>query len=330
MSGQPSTRFAATLLAALLTLATTAGAQAQDANASDPPLVLTATQATWSIANALLADTPVEVVNVPEDGREFAVLRSYIERRKARLAPIFASATAVVALTNALPADPLFRYARAVNVRAVNIDAALPVTYDTPGVALTDMPHSNVAWYERSEPGAAESTVAPYFWLSLSNTMRMADIVAGDLARLFPAYATTIESNADRFRQTMLDTRNDFQSRLLEAGDDTVFALTGDFVYLTNDLGLFVDGYFIQQDIRWTDTNLSDLTAHLRSRDIRVVIHKWMPNDAIQAAVSAAGAQLVVLETGDPGRADGDMLAVDGLQRLLVDNLEKITTALQR
>ena len=315
------------VVAAILYLCSLAQAGAQQTGGEDAPLVLTATQATWSITRALTHDTPIRVINIPDDGRELAVLREYIERRKERFAELFSSATAVVALTNALPSDPLYRFARAANVRIVDIDAALPWTYDTPGVALVDAPQSDVDW---SGPETDDAGTAPYFWLSISNTIRMADLVAADLARLFPGAAEVIAANLDRFKREMLDLRNAYQRRLIEAGNDTIFALTGDFVYLTNDMGLFVDGYFVRQDVRWTEEDFAALTAYLKERDIKVVIHKWVPGDAIQAAVHAAGAELIVLETGDPGLVVEDALAVDGLQQIHRNNLEKITAALSR
>jgi hypothetical protein len=113
---------------------------------------------------------------------------------------------------------------------------------------------------------------------------------------------------------------------LIAGGDDVVFALTADFVYLTNDLGLLVDGYFIKQDVHWTADDLANLTAHLRERGIRVVIHRWRPSEEIQNAISAGGALLVVLATGDPGLVEDGALAADGLQRILREDLEAVVT----
>jgi hypothetical protein len=70
------------------------------------------------------------------------------------------------------------------------------------------------------------------------------------------------------------------------------------------------------------------LTRYLEDHDIGVVIHKWMPSEAIAAAIDAAGAQLVVLESGDPGIVADDALAVDGLQQVLEHNLDAIVEAL--
>ena len=323
----PRTRHSiATLLCAIASLASPqVSSQAVDA---DQRVVLTGTQATFSLTSALTADTGIRVVNVPEDGRQLTLLRDYIARRIERFEPLFASATAVVSLTNALPGDPLYRFARDENIRVVNIEAATPWSFGTSGVALTDTPISDVPWAAETSPES--SAVAPYFWLSVSNAIRMADIIGADLAELFSENADTIGENLDELKWSLLNLRNDYQNRLIESADDTVFALSGDFVYLTNDMGLFVDGYFIKQDIHWTDSDLSALTERLSTRGIRVVLHRWLPSDAIQEAVSAAGAELVVLDTADPGIVDGDTLAIDGLQQILQSNLESIHSALNR
>jgi ABC-type Zn uptake system ZnuABC Zn-binding protein ZnuA len=294
--------------------------------AGTPPTVLTGTQATYSLAVALAAGTPLVVQNVPADGRQLALLKDYIQRRTDSLAATFAAASAVISVTNALPNDPLYRFARDANIRIVNIDAALPWSLDTPGVALADTPTSANAWGGTGD--AAETATAPYFWLSISNAIRMADIIAHDLGALFPESAAIIVRNLDDLKRSLLELRGDYQKKLIEGTTDVVFALTGDFVYLTNDMGLFVDGYFIKQDVRWTPADLKALTQHLRDNGIKVVIHKWQPSESIQNAIDAGGAKLVVLESGDPGIVIERQLAPDGLQQILSSNLEAIHAAL--
>ncbi len=292
--------------------------------AESGPVVLTGIQATYSIATALTAGTPIRVQNVPADGREMSVQKDYISRRVEALSKQFAAASAVITVTNAIPGDPLYRYAREANIRIVDIDAALPWSLDRPGVALADSPASNVPWGKDPDPA---SGIAPYFWLSVSNTIRMSDLIANDLEQLFPESAAAIARNLDGFKRGMLKLRGDYQDKLMDAGGD-VFALAGDFVYLTNDMGLLVDGYFIKQDVRWTKADLEGLTKHLRDHHVAVVLHKWLPSDAIQNAVKAAGARIVVLDTGDPGIVNGDSLAADGLQQILKKNLEAMQAAL--
>ncbi len=297
-------------------------AQAQEASG---PLVLTGTQSTYSLTVALTSGTPIRVQNVPADGRQLSLLKDYIARRMDTLGPMFAGATAVVSLTNALPGDPLYRFARDANIRIVDIEAGVPWSLDAPGVALADMPVSSVEW--GSDTDRPETAVAPYFWLSVSNVIRMGDIIARDLEALFPDSAAAIAANLETLKRSLLELRGDYQDRLIETGADVVFALTGDFVYLTNDMGLLVDGYFIKQDVRWTDAELAKLTQHLRDNDIKVVLHKWLPSEAIQNAVRAAGAELVVLDAADPGVVVDRALAPDGLQQILRKNLDAIVAA---
>ncbi len=291
--------------------------------------VVTGTQATYSIARALLEDTSIETVNVPEDGRRFNSLKDYIERRTSRFEPLFKSADAVVAVTNALPADPLYRFAREANINLVYIDAAQPWSLSSPGVALVEQQSTNVAW---ATDDTSRETVsdAPYFWLSLTNAIRMTDIVGVDLARTFPEFAELILSNRDALKVELLALYREFQNQLLDVADISVFALANEFVYLTNDMGLYVDGYFLKQDIDWTDEDLDRLTAHLQSREIKVVLHKWEPSEAIQGAVQAAGAELVVLDTADPGLTVDRKLVTDGYQQILRGNLEKIILGFAR
>lgn len=291
----------------------------------DDPLVLTGIQATYSIATALTRGSAIQVRNMPPDGRELALQQDYIERRMARLAPEFAAATAVITTTNALPQDPLYRFARQANIRIVDIDAAIPWAYDRAGVALAEAPASTVAW--GAQPDPVPGGAAPYFWLGVSNAVRMADLIAADLAALFPASAQLIATNLEDLKRSLLRMRADHQARLIEAGDAALFALTGDFIYLTNDLGLPVDGYFIKQDVRWTEADLAAFTRHLRDNQVKVVLHRWMPSEAIQDAVRSGGARLVVLEAGDPGIVVEGQLAADGLQRILRGNLELIQEA---
>lgn len=316
-----------TLLARVAVAAAAAVALAQPALAAETaaPLVLTGTQAAYSLTVALTAGTPVQVQNVPADGRQLALLKDYIERRADALAPTFKSATAVVSLTNALPGDPLYRFARDANIRVVDIEAAVPWSLDAPGVALAEAPATNVAWGKDADP--PETVVAPYFWLSVSNAIRMGDLVAADLEALFPEHAATIGANLEALKRSLLALRGEYQSKLIDSGADVVFALTGDFVYLTNDMGLYVDGYFIKQDVRWTDADLQALTKHLRDNSIKVVIHKWQPSEAIQNAIRAGGAELVVLDAGDPGVVVERALAKDGLQQILKKNLDAIVGA---
>ncbi|MBX2849960.1 MAG: zinc ABC transporter substrate-binding protein, partial [Acidiferrobacterales bacterium] len=294
--------------------------------------VITATQATYSLSSAMLEGTAIEVINIPADGRRFDSLKDYIQRRKEQFKSAFQNASAVVSFTNALPIDPLYRFARQANINLVNIDAAQPWSYDESGVSLVTSPLTSVAWNENKSNSAAatqSNTQSKYFWLSLSNAIRMTDIVGTDLARVFPQRALLITANRDRLKQQLLDLSWRYQRQFLEVENPSIFALANEFVYLTNDLGLYVDGYFLKQDIDWTEQDFQSLTDHLRSNDIQVVLHKWQPKQEIVEAIERAGARLVILDTADPGLPVDRNLVVDGYQQILESNLQALISAMK-
>ena len=288
--------------------------------------ILTATQVTYSLTSALLQDTDVLVINIPPDGRRFDSLKDYIQRRKDQLEPTFANAAAVVSLTNALPSDPLYRFAREANIRLVNIDAAQPWSYDSSGVSLVTSPTTSVAW---NKDESRQDALSKYFWLSPTNAVRMADILGADLTRLFPDKAAEITRNKNNLKQQLLDLFREYQTELLAIENPSLLALANEFVYLTNDLGLYVEGYFLKQDIDWVDDDLENLEKHLRLNNIRVVLHKWQPKQEIIEAIENAGARLVVLDTADPGISENRVLAIDGYQQILHNNLDALLKALK-
>lgn len=298
---------------------------------NDELSVVTGTQVTYSLTSALLANTKINVVNIPADGRRFNALKDYIERRLDRLTPTFEAADAVVSMTNALPSDPIFRFAREKNIHLINIDAAQPWSFSTSGVTIVNAPQTNVSWQESSSESAhsnVDEISSPYFWLSPSNAIRMTDIIGTDLARVFPSYEKVILANRNQLIQEFRILFQQYQNKLLTVENISIFSLANEFVYLSNDLGLFVDGYFLKQDINWTEADLRNFKQHLASNDISVVLHKWQPSEAIQKAIKDAGAHLVVLDTADPGMTEDRKLATDGYQQILRNNLESIYQAL--
>ncbi len=103
-----------------------------------------------------------------------------------------------------------------------------------------------------------------------------------------------------------------------------MLSLANEFIYLFGEFGVFVDGWFVQQDIDWSDADCAALTQYLRERDIRVVVHKWAPDARIAKAIKDGGARLLILDTGNPG-----MLAdkANGYEALLGSNLEALLAA---
>jgi ABC-type Zn uptake system ZnuABC Zn-binding protein ZnuA len=211
------------------------------------------------------------------------------------------------------------------NVRVVDIDATKPWSMTLEGISVAMEPEPRVPWAEGSELDRKPSI---YFWLSPANGARMAEIIAADLIRLAPAERAAIEGNLAALRAGLLDLKLEYELKLAELTDVTLFALASEFVYLTMDLGLYVDGYFLKQDIDWTTEDLEAFEAYLLGNDIGVVIHKWEPDERIENAVSAGGARLVVLDPIDAGLVEAGKLLESSYLDLLRADLEALYSAL--
>ena len=163
---------------------------------------------------------------------------------------------------------PLLQPYGAANVRVVNIDASKPWSTTLEGVSVAFEPQSDVQWTE-GEEGARNPSV--YFWLSPANGGPViAEIVAADFMRLSPADSVQIARNLAHYRQQLLELKREYEVKLATLLDLTVFALAPEFIYLTSDMGLFVDGYFLKQDINWTDEDVENFESYLEDNDIEV------------------------------------------------------------
>ncbi|MBO0493862.1 zinc ABC transporter substrate-binding protein [Pseudomonas sp. Marseille-Q1929] len=283
------------------------------------PQVLVALPAVYALTSVLSDGTAIEVVRVPQDA---AVPMESQAHTLSRLAPdVFQQATAVVTLSSLWRADPLYATARRHNLRIVEIDASHAWDSIKPGVAAIRAPANDVPWAAVHE---AEGDLSPYAWLGPVNAMRMSAIIAADLARLSPGDASRIERNLGGLEGRLRALKAEYGARLVHVTDLRVLSLASEFIYLFDEFGIYVDGWFIRQDIDWSDADRAALTQYLREREIRVVVHKWAPDARIVQAIEDAGAQLLILDTGNPG-----VLAdpANGYYALMVANLNALLAA---
>jgi ABC-type Zn uptake system ZnuABC Zn-binding protein ZnuA len=286
--------------------------------------ILTSLPVTYFLSSALTADTNIKVLNLPKRGRRINGQANYFESKAEKLAETFKAATAVVTIGKLWREDPLFTAARSANIRIVEIDATKPWSSTLEGVSVAMRPQQDSPWVETAKE---EPTPSIFFWLSITNSIRSADIIARDLIRLTPDMATKIELNLNNLRSRLLGLQRQGELALLNAPDVSVFSLAPEIVYLTSDLGLFVDGSFYKQDIEWTEADIAALGKHLKDNDIGVVLHKWEPAEPILNALKAANVNLVVIETLDAGIVKKGSMLADSYFTMMATNLENLRAA---
>jgi|MEHZ01.4.fsa_nt_MEHZ011170712.1_9 ABC-type Zn uptake system ZnuABC Zn-binding protein ZnuA len=265
-------------------------------------LVLTSVGPIYSITSALVEGTTVEVLNMPERARSMAAQPTWMAKQSEPFYETFAQADAVVSMGNLWKYDSFYLTVREQNIHVVNIDATLPYSSQLTGVSVVNSP--------------SNGETSPYFWLSPANIIRSVKIISNDLARIFPESAAVIRANEQKISAELLAQKRDFEVALVDT-DPYIYALADEFSYLTTEYGIYVEDYFVKQDINWTEEDLAQLTATLKDGGIPIVIHKWEPSDAIQAAIETGGSTLVVLNTFETSTADLNTIATENLTKLI-------------
>ncbi len=299
---------------------------ARPAAAGEKVLVVASLQSTYSIAQALAKDTAIEVRPAFPPDISMDQQAAYLaKRRRVDFIEAAKRADAAITIRKIWDLDPLFIAVRAQNIRAIEIDASTPFAPEMAGVALLETSPQPTAPGERRP-----KVVSPYIWLSLTNTVRMTDIVAADLRRLSEQDAATIDRNQQRFRKAILALRAEFDSSLAEVDNPAVILLNADLAYLVSDLGVDITASFTKDDYDWTDADVKALVDTMVKSGTRTVVASHKPKDAVVAAVTKAGGRIAVLAVLDPGAADQNgQLDPDGLLNGTRANLAALLAALK-
>lgn len=250
-------------------------------HAAKPLKVLASLPITYGLADVLLKGTDVQLERAAPANLPGTRQVSYFTGRGASaLSTLAQDADAAIGLRSLWPDDPLYPVARRSNIRIVEVDAARPVDGGLPGIAV--------------QPGASDGLNSQP-WQSSNNLGRMADVMAADLSRLAPGAKTKIDANLAALKQRLLKFSADSEARLAKADNLSVVSLSDHFAYLISSLNLEALSTDARPDAEWTPDALRKLTADLKDNDVGVVLHHRQPSEAVKAAVTAGGAQLLVL-----------------------------------
>lgn len=250
-------------------------------HAAKPVKVLASLPITYGLADVLLKGTDVQLERAAPANLPGTRQVSYFTGRGASaLSTLAQDADAAIGLRSLWPDDPLYPVARRSNIRIVEVDAARPVDGGLPGIAV--------------QPGASDGLNSQP-WQSSNNLGRMADVMAADLSRLAPWAKTKIDANLAALKQRLLKFSADSEARLAKADNLSVVSLSDHFAYLISSLNLEALSTDARPDAEWTPDALRKLTADLKDNDVAVVLHHRQPSEAVKTAVTAGGAQLLVL-----------------------------------
>lgn len=251
--------------------------------AAEKVRLLASLPVTYGLGEALLKGTEVSLERAAPDNLPGTRQSAYFSGRGATaLNKLAREADAVIGLRSLWPDDPLYPMARRSNIRIVEVDAARPVDGALPGIAV--------------QPGMADG-LASQPWMASHNLGRMADVIAADLVRLAPADKTKIDANLATLKQRLLKLSADSEKRLASADNLSVVSLSEHFGYLISGLNLDGISTDARPDTEWTPEALKQLATTLKENDVALVLHHRQPSEAVKAAITESGSQLLVLST---------------------------------
>lgn len=265
--------------------------------AQNKSVVLTSVGPMHSLTKALLAETSIDAINMPEQALALNDQGDWFSQAS-DVDAVLSQAKAVVSLNSLWPQDSLFSSVKAKNNDVVNIDA-------TEGIKVVNSIQSGDA--------------SPYFWVSPSNIAQSAKTIASGLGNVFPDSAEQIAANEQALSSQIAEAKSAFEQTLSEH-DLKVYGLTDEFIYLTEEFEIPVLDYFIKPDADWTIDDYGELIKNLYNLGTPMALQKEGRARDIGLAINTGGSSPLILDTYET--------STDDIFTIATENLNKITSAL--
>lgn len=276
----------------------------------EPMTVATSIPALESLTKEILKGTPISVVN--PFGNEISIeeLDGIDKQFETELDTLSPKIAAVITIRSIIPTDRLFIQIRHRNIRAIEIDCATPLSPVLTAVGKVKKDNGEVS---------------PFVWLSLSNSIRMAEVLQSDLSALFPQFSEKITANLADLKMRANTLRNDFAAKSLEFDNFNAITLSDDFDYLLKDIDLFVIGNF-PPEYEWTAEQTAEFERLLKNQPVGVVINRWETGTPADEIMQKFGVKNAALKTGIP--AEDSFL--NGFLEFWEENISAILSAMQK
>ena len=271
-------------------------------------IVITSIQPLYSLTSYLTKGTDIKVYTPFGSDISMTMSKEAIREEGFNLA-IAKKAQAVVDIARIWPEDVIYGKARMTKINIVEIDASHP--YDEKMTTLFFSDYSN-------------GKVNPYIWTGSKNLVRMVNIIARDLIRLYPNNKAKIEKNITKFTADLLKIENEANEKLLAVGEAEVISLSENLQYFLNDMNIYTE--YVDYD----SVNAQNIVKLIKDKGIKVIVSdRWLKKDAIKA-LKEAGGEFVIINTLDiPMDKDGKM-DPEAILKAFKENTDNLIEALKK
>ena len=271
-------------------------------------IVITSIQPLYSLTSYLTKGTDIKVYTPFGSDISMTMSKEAIREEGFNLA-VAKKAQAVVDIARIWPEDVIYGKARMNKINIVEIDASHP--YDEKMTTLFFSDYSN-------------GKVNPYIWTGSKNLVRMINIIARDLIRLYPNNKAKIEKNITKFTADLLKIENEANEKLLAVGEAEVISLSENLQYFLNDMNIYTE--YVDYD----SVNAQNIVKLIKDKGIKVIVSdRWLKKDAIKA-LKEAGGEFVIINTLDiPMDKDGKM-DPEAILKAFKENTDNLIKALKK
>ena len=271
-------------------------------------IVITSIQPLYSLTSYLTKGTDIKVYTPFGSDISMTMSKEAIREEGFDLS-IAKKAQAVVDIARIWPEDVIYGKARMNKINIVEIDASHP--YDEKMTTLFFSDYSN-------------GKVNPYIWTGSKNLVRMINIIARDLIRLYPQNKAKIEKNITKFTADLLKIENEANEKLLAVGEAEVISLSENLQYFLNDMNIYTE--YVDYD----SVNAQNIVKLIKNKGIKVIVSdRWLKKDAIKA-LKEAGGEFVIINTLDiPMDKDGKM-DPEAILKAFKENTDNLIEALKK
>ena len=271
-------------------------------------IVITSIQPLYSLTSYLTKGTDIKVYTPFGSDISMTMSKEAIREEGFNLA-VAKKAQAVVDIARIWPEDVIYGKARMNKINIVEIDASHP--YDEKMTTLFFSDYSN-------------GKVNPYIWTGSKNLVRMVNIIARDLIKLYPQNKAKIEKNITKFTADLLKIENEANEKLLAVGEAEVISLSENLQYFLNDMNIYTE--YVDYD----SVNAQNIVKLIKNKGIKVIVSdRWLKKDAIKA-LKEAGGEFVIINTLDiPMDKDGKM-DPEAILKAFKENTDNLNEALKK
>lgn len=273
-------------------------------------VIATAIPALESILNNLLENTSITVINPVPNDISFEEHNEFWKEHNTLLDSLARTVVAVVDMRNAIPNETLFLKLRKRNIKIIEIDAITPF----------DENISSIGLIENSDE------INPYVWLSITNIMKMAEISAKDLIKLFPSDSSNIINNLKLLKKRYFALKTNYELKFSTITQFDAITMDNSFDYLLKDINFFVTSHYSSDMSTWTKENVTQFNNDIANDQAHTIIHRWKPIGDLGRICNNNNIKIAVLTTGDPKLKHFDK----GLFGLVEKNLMTLNNVFQR